>query len=239
MYHIAICDDEEHCSQQLERLVQEYFSRQKSPCSITIYSSAEELLSDSISGFDIIFLDVVMEQQNGISAAHEIRKLNNRTIIIFVSALVEYSPLGYEVSAFRYLLKSTLEQSFFPCMDAVMCKLENAKRQYSIKLPDGSYTSIPLKNILYFEAQGRYVVVYLSKLDRNQLTFCGRLSDIEQVLSSYGFLRIQRSYLVNMRFVQKIRNYQAFLSNGSVLSTSEKDYRQLLQTFTLWKGRNS
>lgn len=62
------------------------------------------------------------------------------------------------------------------------------------------------------------------------------LSSLEDRLASYGFLRIHKSYLVNMRCIRKLRSRECLLSDGTVLAVSERNYTQQKQKYLLWKG---
>ena len=71
-----------------------------------------------------------------------------------------------------------------------------------------------------------------------QLECIGLLSELEGQLAGAGFLRIQRSYLVNMAHIEKITNYYAYLSTGEALKVSVQNYREVCRQFLLWKGRH-
>jgi DNA-binding LytR/AlgR family response regulator len=67
--------------------------------------------------------------------------------------------------------------------------------------------------------------------------FYSSLASLEEQLADRGFLRIQKSYLVNMRHLRKLQCAQAVLDNGTVLPVSEKTYGEQRQKYLLWKGR--
>ena len=64
----------------------------------------------------------------------------------------------------------------------------------------------------------------------------GTLSSLEKELEKYGFLRVHKSYLVNMAHIRKFRSRICLLTDGTALSVSEKNYSQQKQKYLLWKG---
>jgi DNA-binding LytR/AlgR family response regulator len=59
---------------------------------------------------------------------------------------------------------------------------------------------------------------------------------MESAMAAHGFLRIHKSYLVNMAHIRKFRSRECLLSDGTALAVSEKYYSQQKQKFLLWKG---
>ena len=99
---------------------------------------------------------------------------------------------------------------------------------------------MPLTDVLYMESQGHQIIIHIQKTGAKtpQLyRFYASLGSLECQLCTQGFLRIQKSYLVNMRHIQKYRCNEAELDNGEKLPVSEKNYAEQKKQFLLWKGR--
>ena len=107
MIHIAICDDEEYFRMREEKLVGEYMKKRKYGCTIDVYPSGKEMLhaADVSMQYDIIFLDINMEEMDGLETARRIRQASAKVHIVFVTAYITYALEGYKVNAARYLLK--------------------------------------------------------------------------------------------------------------------------------------
>ena len=104
--NIAIVDDSESDRQLLQELLIRYFDI--SGISITIYpfQSGELFLAGlSHHSFDLVFLDIFMDEITGMDAAHKLLEAGCDCTIIFLTSSREYALEGYEVGAFRYLLK--------------------------------------------------------------------------------------------------------------------------------------
>ena len=109
---------------------------------------------------------------------------------------------GYVVNAFRYLLKSDLEQTFCFAMDDVMKELKHHQETIKIRT-EHMQIEVPLSDIVFVESYKRYLLIHTKKAEHKQY---GKISDMEEMLCQKGFLRIHKSYLVNLDHVAKIKN---------------------------------
>ena len=105
-------------------------------CEIDTFSSGKELLELGIEliQYDIIFLDINMDEIDGIVTAQKIREYSSEIFIVFVTAYINYSLEGYKVDAARYLLKNNtnFEESIYECMDSILHKMNFVSVKKSI-----------------------------------------------------------------------------------------------------------
>lgn len=233
MLEIGICDDQPECVEMLQNLLDCYLKKKRLDAHVTVFGSTEELLSEDWQRFQILFLDVVMGKQDGVTAAKEIRRKNPDVSLLFVSAYLDYATMGYQVKASAYLLKSQLANIFDSAMDAVLLERKLNQDRMDITV-DGCKVSMPLHRIMYIESQGRMAVFNCGCEYHTYMRF----SDIEGLLAGKGFLRVHRCYIVNLAHCVTIKNYQAVLDNGKTLPCSRQEYRSLVQRLVRWKGIN-
>ena len=102
-YKIAICDDEPAHIEKIRNILLDYETIN--------YSDPAALLKAVSEGarFDVLFLDIMMPQLDGISLARELREYDMDMLIVFITSKIEFIQAGYEVRAFRYLLKEQME----------------------------------------------------------------------------------------------------------------------------------
>ncbi|MDC9428716.1 two-component system response regulator RgaR, partial [Clostridioides difficile] len=81
---------------------------------------------------DIIFLDIQMKDINGIEVAKKIRKFDEKVEIIFTTAFSEYAPQGYEVRAYRYLVKPIEYSNFAMGVNLCIDNLQRKKERYIV-----------------------------------------------------------------------------------------------------------
>lgn len=235
---IIICDDNPAFMQELNRLIQNYSALNDWTCQCNFYQFPEKLLEADLSDAHVIFLDIDMPEINGLDAAKQLREKYPDIIIVFVTAFIEYAPAGYCVEAFRYLLKSSIRSELPVCLEAIEQKLYTADESVLIQQRNKA-VHVQLKEILYFEgtAQRRVLLHFHSKNSETGIECIGKLSEYEQKLQDRGFLRIQRSYLVNMHYISRISNYNVLLDTGEKLKVSEKNYAQICSQYLMWKGQ--
>lgn len=232
---IAVCDDEKFYREKITALLQKYLSGHQLDSVIDIFCSGEEFLSQSSNAvkYDIVFMDINMEQTDGIETAMRIRAFQSNTYIVFVTAFIKYALDGYKVNAVRYIMKDTLDAAISECMDAILQKMQ--LRQISFSFIEGE-KKLYTDNLLYVESKKHKSVFYYQEEHLTKYQIYEKLDDIEKVLNGAGFLRLHKSYLVNMRHIRKISNYIAELSTGEELPIPRIRYQAVKQKFVEYKG---
>ena len=110
MIQIAFCDDDQTVLDQLSALLEKYRAQRCVQIQCTAFHSPLDLLAEIEKGtrYDILFLDVIMPAENGITAAKEIRQYDNVVKIIFLTSSAEFAVESYVVGAYFYQLKPIL-----------------------------------------------------------------------------------------------------------------------------------
>ncbi len=237
MLKIAICDDEEFFINKIASLINNYAKEKNINISFDCFFSGNEFIkSKSIYEYQVVFLDIhfAKNQINGIEIGKTIRECKSQSIIVYVSSLLEYAPQGYEVNAYRFLLKQKLDNDFERCMDDILKYINFSKDAFSMKI-DGETIKIPYEEILYFESWKRVVHVHTTTSDKI-FEFYSTLQELENQLEHKGFLRIQKSYIVNIKNVVNMKNYAVILKNGEILKASVKQWKTIISVFLQWKG---
>lgn len=241
MVRIAICDDNRFFLDNLRVSIRKYLDCHNISAEIHIYERAEAIPESLLASCDLFFLDIDLENDhyNGIDIAQKIRQFRKDSVIIFVTNYIEYAPEGYEVQAFRYLLKSEIKEKLERFLTQALAKLQVEQQSLDITIAGEPYRVL-LSEILYIESQAHIAVIYAQKKGNQavkEYRFYSSLTKLEDQLSPQGFLRIQKSYLVNMRHLAKLQCKEAVLDNGMVLPVSEKHYSAQKKQYMLWKGR--
>lgn len=240
MIRVMICDDAPLFGEKMREAVSEILKKYGLKPRVHVFAEKDEIGYDIMRTCDIAFLDIDFnnKEYTGIDIARELRKFRSDTIIIFVTNFIEYAPEGYEVQAFRYLLKENISSKLEFTLNAALKSLKAEQATFKIQI-NGEIIDLPLKDILYIESEQHLLKISLKDKDKTvkQYSFYSSLSKIEEKLENRGFLRIHRSYLVNMAHIKKFNCHGAILSDGTSLSVSEKNYAELKKKYLLWRGR--
>ncbi len=195
---IAVCDDEEKFRIDERNLID------KLAGSLDVVVDAFSDGNDLIAAFDkkpydVLFLDIEMPAMDGITLAKKLRARSEDIYIVFLTGHVEYALQGYEVNAIRYLTKPVKEDKLREVLRFVMDK-NVSKRQLMIR-EDGEELLLNISDIVYFEAQNQYVMIYSSG-EEHLVRY--NIGDFEEKLKNDGFFRIHRGYLVSLGKVKKL-----------------------------------
>lgn len=239
MLSILICDDDKTILAAMKESVENILREVDKKAKIHTFTDVASISEQILSCCDIALLDIDFDgsDYNGMDIARKIRSLRGDTVIIFVTNFIEYAPEGYEVQAFRYILKRDLKADLKAVLSLALKQLHQETLPIQV---NSEIIKVPLDDILYLEVQQHNVTVVTRKLtiDRKQkeYSFYATLSDLEERLEPLGFLRIHKSYLVNMKHLKKFQCREATLDNGMTLRVGEKSYAENKQKFLLWKG---
>nr|WP_018165312.1 LytTR family transcriptional regulator DNA-binding domain-containing protein [Streptococcus henryi] len=200
MMQVLIVDDEPLARNELTYLLNKYDD------SLTI-ETAEDMTSALAlllrQPFDVVFLDIHLQDESGLTLATHVNHMTNPPIIIFATAYDQYAVQAFEQNARDYLLKpyeaDRLKQAMDKAQQSIFAQQEaNAgearQETYPISQDDRIYM-VPAKEIITIEAQQGLLLIHTVK--KNYETH-GSLSDWLEKLPRDNFRRVHRSYLINL-----------------------------------------
>lgn len=230
MFRIAICDDELEQIEFIRELIVRVLFHLNLDANIAGFTSGEALLRSyqSGEGFEIIFLDISLADDNGIDTAKLIREQDRKSLIIFVTGSTRYLQKGYEARAFRYLVKPATEAMIEEVLRQALREMQLIERDSICFKEKGEDIRVDLSDIIYFEAQNHKLSLICSNSTHH---FYGRIGEVERRLSEKGFVRCQKGYLVNAVRIRRIGKSLILLDNGKTIPVSSNYLRQTKDTF--------
>lgn len=218
-FKIHICDDiQQHALDLKENILQFH---DDFPSSISISLSSDELLSylPKATGAktpDIIFMDIRMPENDGITLGKMIKELCPDTYLVFTTAYAEYAIKGYEAAAFRYLLKPIKPEALQELFTDIIADSLKSKKIFIKGRKNSAFVS--LQDILYICAEDKYAIVYTK---RGHFISDMSLNKYEEQLKDYGFYRIHRKCLVNTFHHRGMCSNRVEISDGTILPISK------------------
>ena len=237
MIKIAICEDNTMYAKVISKKVSYFFWNKEIEVDISIFSVKEEIDSINYSQYNLFLLDIELDNKSGIELGIDIKKFNPNAAIIYISQFYTYAISGYKARPLAYILKG--DSQFDNNLKDALNDFINEKllpREFIEFKNKTDRIKVILNDIVYIESFSRKLVIHFYKKDTFEIY--SKISDMEEALSGKGFLRIHKSYLVNMNHVSKISNYQTFMDIGVNLPTSENKYSDIISSFAIWKGKN-
>ena len=235
MIQIAVCEDEKLEREKLRSMLERYADQNGRLCTISEYSSATKLLADYRSQFDLLFLDISMDGLDGMTVAHEIRRLDSVVCMIFVTSMRQYAIEGYTVRAFGFLPKPLQYDDFSFTLDAALQQIDaRHMAEDTIQLQiRGQIERLKVSDIYYCEVTNHSVSVHLRS---GVKSYRIQMKDIEKMLARYGFFRPHSSFLVNHRAIEQIGSNNLLLTNGDSIPVSQHRRKSFLKELTSYLG---
>lgn len=207
---VAIVEDDLTASNTLSDYLLRYAEENHIQFRITAFSNAISLLNNYTAEYDIIFMDIRMPYINGMDAAHKLRALDQKVLLIFVTSLTQYAIEGYEVNALNYIVKPINYYDFALKLTRAVSRVPQVNNAtFSITTKNGVIRLDP-EDIRYVESQGHHLTFHTLNGEYTQYS---SLTKLEEKLLEHNFARCNSCYLVNLRYVRNIKGYTAILDN--------------------------
>lgn len=206
-----IIDDEPDARNELNRIIQKELPDVEVLTLVANAQSGLEAIIDKQP--DVVFLDIQMPEKDGFWLADKLHKVNSKTEIIFITAFDEYAIEAIKYAAFDFILKpidtSALKEGIIRFIEKkekldVGSRLESLNHFFTrdkIKFNNqNGFLMIAPEDIVYCEADGNYTLLQLHYGKKEIVTL--QLGIIERKLSNYSFMRISRSRIVNLDYLE-------------------------------------
>lgn len=212
---IAICDDEAVSRENMEMMCRTFFEERELSVGmpdIHVFASGEEMTA--LGGdYDILLLDIEMPEQDGIRIKEFFETNRKRTRIIFTTSHRERVLEAFGKNVVSFLVKPFCKEDFQKAMEKTLSDLCGQVLEIE---ENGETFLIPVKQIKYIEAQDKYTFTVTETeeyLMRRTMKFW------ESELPSQDFVRIHKSYLVNLEYFEK-KGDEVRLDSGKAVKMS-------------------
>lgn len=240
MINIAICDDDRIVTESLEKMLYETAAESNvTICCESFYSGTAlaEVVSEQRSYFDLIYLDIEMDDMDGIHTALSLRELALPILIVYVSAHEEYLKELFRTEPFRFLSKPVKRAEFREVFHAACSRIQSRSAYYSFAYMKALH-KVPFDRIAYFESSGRKIYIHVSgptAEDHYTEVFYGKMNDVEKQVAAVNgrFIRIHQSFLVNFDHIRVISYSEVIMMDGQPLQVSEERQKNARARFCL------
>lgn len=205
------------------------------------YEAQQVLEKQSV---DLIFVDINMPDMNGLDF---VRSLTSMHYIVFTTAHAEFALEGFKLNAIDYLLKPFSYEEFMKASQKVMSlvdlverchaaesaiaqnEAEEADKEFISVKADYKTQLVKIADIVYLESAGEYVRLHIE--DNTTITTLFRLKNMETTLPQETFLRVHRSYIVNLKRITSYTRGRIFLDNGEYIPLGENYKERFFEYF--------
>ena len=201
MLKIAVVEDQQEVRDELCRFIRQYAAENSLQVEVLPIEDGAVIAEHYEPGYDIIFMDVEMPGLDGFGAAEKIRAVDADAVLVFVTNMAQYAINGYEVSAVDYVIKPLSYYDFsLKFTKAVRQAAGRAAQVVAIDTVDGM-RSVAVGDIRYVEVLDHYLLFHTTNGVHKAR---GSMSRQAQELTPYGFYRVHKSFLVNLRHIDGI-----------------------------------
>lgn len=237
MLKIAVCDDDVVFASKIEKMLLEYEKKYNMVIEIEIYNDGVEVEKALNLGqrFDLLYLDIEMNQKDGLITSKIVREIDKVVKIIYVTSYENYAISVFDYQPFQFIIKPINETIFERYFLQVCREILQDDHYFQFKF-NKSFYKISYQDIVFFESQKRTFLVHT---ENNINRFYGRLNDVEKQIKNedLNFLRIHQSFLVNYKYIYEISYDEVKLTNGMILSISEDRRKKVSKQFCVLIGR--
>ena len=214
---IAICDDESVSAHRLASMVEKQMALLGFSVKTDVFLSAKELLASSVT-YELLLLDCKLDAGTGIDVARALRERGSQAAIVFVTAYDEYVFEGYEVNAYRYLLKPVDPMVLRKTLSDFVSHYEREK--YLDFVSGKRVVRLNLNDIMYIESSEKHSIV---RHINGSYDTAVPIAELQARIGSYAFFRTHRRFIVNMKYIMEVDKNIIRLTNDERIEISRRN----------------
>ena len=220
---IGICDDENIIRDKIEKICINETKKYCEDVVIQKYSDGREVLEKD---FDILILDIEMEDVDGIAVKNYFQKRKKDTIIIFTTSHNEMMSQAFGVNVMGFVTKSYLDNQLQVMLDNAMKRVMNTV----------SIEGVDSRKVCYIQAEHVYNILHLE--NETEVSVRCSSADLEKMLEVVGFIRVHRTYIINMAYVDHIKD-KTVLVNKKEIPVSARLKSRLRKEYSRYCRENA
>lgn len=198
MIRFILCDDDKKQLELLQSYSRQWGKGHGLELELIAFPTAKALLAEYVPrNEDIVILDIIMPDMNGLELARRLRNANSEFSLIFLTSSRDFALSAYEVHPYGYVIKPAAYEEFSKLLDSLYQKL----CQYIVVKSGNEMCSISIDELAWVEAVNRQVVFNLA--NGKKLEVRDTFNNIALKLCVYScFFKPHRSYIVNFKYVE-------------------------------------
>lgn len=220
---IGICDDEKVIRDKIEKICVNVTGEYDTDTAVKTYSDGKEVMEEN---FDILILDIEMKDVDGIAVKNYFQNRKKDTIIIFVTSHNEMMSQAFGVNVMGFVTKSYLDNQLPVMLESAIKRVLNTV----------NIEGVDSRKVCYIQAEHVYNILHLEN-DTEMSVRCSS-ADLEKMLEGVGFIRVHRTYIINMAYVEHIRD-KSVVINGKEIPVSSRLKSRLKKEYSRYCRENA
>lgn len=214
MINIVIVEDDINNVKEITEFLYKYQETAGETFKIFTFSDGAQIVESYRCQYDIILMDIELPLMDGMTAAEQIRKVDTKVIIMFITNMAQYAIRGYSVDALDYLLKPVSYFAFSERLKRAIGRMKRRETQYVTINTKGAVFKVQVEDIYWIESQGHRVTYHT--LQGEYDSTITSMKKLEEELEPYYFFRCNNCYIVNLAHVIGMDGQYVVLDTGRI-----------------------
>lgn len=201
MLRIAVVEDEQEYAQTILKYCRKYSALRQEETAADLFNNPVTFLDKYRGGYDLILMDILMPEMNGMDCARRLRKRDENVMLCFVTNMAQYAIQGYEVGAVDFIIKPVNFAEFTLKLDRMLRLLKRQASPTVMVSTKNAMVNLDLRDLYFVEVYNHNLIYHTRRGDYEAY---GKLSSLEEDSRFSRFIRVSPSHLVNCALVSSV-----------------------------------
>ena len=206
---ILICDDEQQYVDELKIHIENFMQSRVADFTINTANNPQAV-ADSNEIYQLAFLDIQMNELNGISLAKNLKERNNKIVIFFVTSYNDYQDEAMDLRAFRFFEKPFNADRLYSGLEKAMEYIDESYVDFYV-WTDNEHKQILVDDVIYVERGNRQVTLVTTQ---GNFTTRETFDEWCAILQNSFFYRVHKSFIVNLHYITGYKYSELFVQNN-------------------------
>lgn len=236
-FKIAICDDESIYIEQFKHYIECYYMAYDNiDFEVFAFNTGTDLLNEhKVQSFDIIFLDIELQNENGIDIAKSLKNISTAYVhipyLIFVTSYPKYMQNCFDVQPFNFVQKPVEYSRFQKLINSIIEHYTNSASAKIALNTSSERHKIPVNEVIlirYLQERKNYAEYVLTT---QTITAKANMQQLETDYKDYGLISPHKGYLININHARSIKDNKIIMDNNTIIEISRRNIQAIQKAF--------
>ncbi len=226
---LLLCDDEQQYIDELKIHIEEFMKSRSISFEIYTFNNPQSVVESDIV-YQLAFLDIQMNELDGISLAKILKERNNKIVIFFVTSYNIYQDDAMDLRAFRFFEKPYNVDRLYSGLEKAMEYIDESYIDFYI-YTNNEHKKILTNDVIYVERGNRQVTLVTTK---GNYTTRETFDEWCEILQNSFFYKVHKSFIINLHYVTSYKYSEVFIQNNiriPIASRRQSDFHKFWFTY--------